>query len=90
MKLKTVYNEKDWLHPLVQVVGEEQLYCGYSHCIGACRYPALFLKWQGRELKAHSSMVAVGSVWQEKKWEGLRRYVPESENAEKLLEMMWW
>lgn len=63
----------------VQVPANESngYFCGESHCRGTCGYPGLFARWEGRELKAHSNMVAVGRVWQEKPWTGERLYVPD-------------
>ena len=89
--MKTLYGERgkpEHLH--VQVDGEGVEYCGESHCRGRCGLPALFLRYGGKEFKAHSNMVAVGAVWQQKEWDGPRVYVPETENAEELIKAMWW
>lgn len=74
----------------------DRVFCAYSHCVGECGLPALFLKYAGPEVqgafgppfstsespvtyefKAHGSMVACGPVWQHKRWEGERVYLPD-------------
>lgn len=75
---------------------EPERYCGESWCDGDdCEHPALFLRVVDTELgpmelKAHSSMVAVGHVWQAKPWKGRRVYVPEEAVTERTRGMMWW
>lgn len=78
-------------HAVVEIVdGDGTKFCGFSHCVGDCGLPALFLRYRGEEFKAHGSMVACGSVWQRKPWSGERRYVDDTLDAEKLIGMMWW
>jgi len=71
-----------------------QEFCGESWCRGTCGHPALFLAYQGRQLKAHSDMTACGPVWQDKDklWEGERiAYEPgPTEELAVLAKMMWW
>lgn len=77
-KLRTVditdQNEAFRGHPFIRIMNDDtvpQLYCGYSHCKGKCGYPALMLTHPTYgEMKAHSSMVASGPVFQQKEWHG--------------------
>ena len=102
LSVRTVHGTlKDmWWHPAIVIrrpgeadFGAER-YCGDSHCSGKCGLPGLFLRVGESVLKAHSSMVACGLVWQDKenRWKGERVfYAPgPDEDIKILVKMMWW
>lgn len=42
------------------------------------------------DYKAHGSMVAAGSVWQRKTWEGERVYLPREYQTDTVFKMWWF
>lgn len=91
LKLQSHHFRNVGTHITISIIdGDGSYYCGNSWCGGACGYPALVtVRLDGRELKAYSSQVAVGPVWQlfRSKWVGAKvfvQYLPELEKS------MWW
>lgn len=97
--LKTVRHstpgEPGW-HTLV--VSPDGEFCGETHCDGTCGFSALVLPVRSSEtgslndLKAHSSNVAVGHVWQRltSRWKGSIHRLPEADDRSPELSRMWW
>jgi hypothetical protein len=95
-RLKTIHDAvpSDKWHNLLEIEGRPEQYCGYTHCKGECGYPALMLTHPTHgELKAHSSMVAAGPVFQHRhKWEGTKVQVLDLDPSFDPNELVkrWW
>lgn len=101
MQLKTIHDKTvdgSSSHVLLTCSATgEMFFCGASHCSGVCGFPALVLDVETenpselRRLKAHSSMVAVGPVWQYKAhWKGPVHVLATVKATDSELGRYWW
>jgi hypothetical protein len=74
---------------------DERRFCGQSWCDGRCGLPALVLLVEHQNhthvLKAHSSMVACGPVWQSFRVGWIGDNIPvQTDDPVDLSKMYWW